>query len=51
MGWLNPLNDSAFFKPIMDQENLIEFLNAVLNPGGQKKLVSLELLDNNKTIK
>jgi len=43
---LNPLNDYAF-KQIMDKENLIPFLNAVLNPDDQKKLVSLELLDNN----
>jgi predicted transposase/invertase (TIGR01784 family) len=46
MDRLNPLNDYAF-KQIMDKENLIEFLNAVLNPDDQKKLVSLELLDNN----
>jgi predicted transposase/invertase (TIGR01784 family) len=46
MDRLNPLNDYAF-KQIMDKENLIPFLNAVLNPDDQKKLVSLELLDNN----
>lgn len=46
MDRLNPLNDYAF-KQIMDKENLIPFLNAVLNPDDKKKLVSLELLDNN----
>jgi predicted transposase YdaD len=46
---LNPLNDYAF-KQIMEKENLIAFLNAVLNPDDQKKLVSLELLDNNKEL-
>ncbi|HEX3045081.1 MAG TPA: Rpn family recombination-promoting nuclease/putative transposase [Bacillota bacterium] len=49
MDRLNPLNDYAF-KQIMDKENLIPFLNAVLNPDDQKKLVSLELLDNNKEL-
>jgi hypothetical protein len=34
----------------MEKDNLIAFLNAVLNPDDQKKLVSLELLDNNKSI-
>jgi len=43
---LNPLNDYAF-KQIMEKDNLIAFLNAVLDPDDQKKLVSLELLDNN----
>lgn len=46
MDRLNPLNVYAF-KRIMDKENLIPFLNAVLNPDDQKKLVSLELFDNN----
>jgi predicted transposase/invertase (TIGR01784 family) len=46
---LNPLNDYAF-KQIMEKESLIAFLNAVLNPDDQKKLVSLELLDNNKEL-
>ncbi len=46
MDRLNPLNDYAF-KQIMDKENLIPFLNAILNPDDQKKLVSLELIDNN----
>jgi predicted transposase YdaD len=41
MDRLNPLNDYAF-KQIMDKENLIPFLNAVLNPDDQKKLVSDE---------
>lgn len=48
MDRLNPLNDYAF-KQIMDKENLIPFLNAILNLGDQKKPVSLELLDNNIT--
>jgi len=43
---LNPLNDYAF-KQIMEKDNLIAFLNAVLDPDDQQKLVSLELLDNN----
>lgn len=47
---LNPLND-YIFKRLMGEEeskeNLIAFLNAVLNSNDQKKLVSLELLDNN----
>jgi predicted transposase/invertase (TIGR01784 family) len=47
---LNPLND-YIFKRLMGEEeskdNLIAFLNAVLNSDDQKKLVSLELLDNN----
>jgi hypothetical protein len=46
---LNPLND-YIFKRLMGEEeskdNLIAFLNAVLNSDDQKKLVSLELLDN-----
>jgi predicted transposase/invertase (TIGR01784 family) len=46
MDRLNPLNDYAF-KQIMDKENLIPFLNAVLSLDDQKKLVSLELIDNN----
>jgi predicted transposase/invertase (TIGR01784 family) len=50
---LNPLND-YIFKRLMGEEeskdNLIAFLNAVLNPDDQKKLVSLELLDNNKEL-
>jgi len=31
----------------MEKDNLIAFLNAALDPDDQKKLVSLELLDNN----
>jgi predicted transposase/invertase (TIGR01784 family) len=50
---LNPLND-YIFKRLMGEEeskdNLIAFLNAILNPDDQKKLVSLELLDNNKEL-
>ena len=46
MDRLNPLNDYAL-KQIMDKENHIEILNAVLGPNDRKKLVSLELLDNN----
>ena len=50
---LNPLND-YIFKRIMGEEeskdNLIAFLNAVLYPDDQKKLISLELLDNNKEL-
>lgn len=50
---LNPLND-YIFKRLMGEEeskdNLIAFLNAVLNPDDQQKLVSLELLDNNKEL-
>ena len=50
---LNPLND-YIFKRLMGEEeskdNLIAFLNAVLNPDDQKKLVSLELLDSNKEL-
>jgi predicted transposase/invertase (TIGR01784 family) len=50
---LNPLND-YIFKRLMGEEeskdNLIAFLNAILNPDDQKKLVSLELLDSNKEL-
>jgi predicted transposase/invertase (TIGR01784 family) len=50
---LNPLND-YIFKRLMGEEeskdNLIAFLNSVLNPDDQKKLVSLELLDSNKEL-
>jgi predicted transposase/invertase (TIGR01784 family) len=50
---LNPLND-YIFKRLMGKEeskdNLFAFLKAVLNPDDQKKLVSLELLDNNKEL-
>lgn len=50
---LNPLND-YIFKRLMGEEeskdNLIAFLNAVLNPDDQKKLISLELLDSNKEL-
>jgi predicted transposase/invertase (TIGR01784 family) len=42
----NLLNDYAF-KQIMDRDNFIAFLNAVLNPDDRKRIVSLELLDNN----
>ncbi len=50
---LNPLND-YIFKRLMGEEeskdNLIPFLNAVLDPDDQKKLVSLELLDSSKEL-
>ena len=50
---LNPLND-YIFKRLMGEEeskeNLIAFLNAVLDPDDQKRIVSLELIDNNKEL-
>jgi len=51
---LNPLND-YIFKRIMGEEeskeNLISFLNAILDVDDQKKLVSLEIIDNKELTK
>lgn len=51
---LNPLND-YIFKRIMGEEeskdNLIAFLNAVLDADDRKKLVSLEIIDNKELTK
>lgn len=51
---LNPLND-YIFKRIMGKEeskdNLIAFLNAVLDADDRKKLVSLEIVDNKELTK
>lgn len=51
---LNPLND-YIFKRIMGEEeskdNLIAFLNAILDLDDQEKLVSLEIIDNKELIK
>ena len=51
---LNPLND-YIFKRIMGEEEskdeLIEFLNAVLDVDDRKKLVSLEIIDNKELTK
>ncbi|WP_040428799.1 Rpn family recombination-promoting nuclease/putative transposase [Acetivibrio cellulolyticus] len=51
---LNPLND-YIFKRIMGEEeskdNLIAFLNAVLDADDRKKLVSLEIVDNKELTK
>lgn len=48
---LNPLNDYIFKRIMEDAENLIAFLNAVLEPNDQKKLVSLEVIDNKELTK
>ena len=51
---LNPLND-YIFKRIMGEEeskdNLISFLNAILDSDDKKKLVSLEIIDNKELTK
>jgi predicted transposase/invertase (TIGR01784 family) len=50
---LNPLND-YIFKRIMGEEeskeNLISFLNAVLDVNDKKKLASIEIIDNKELI-
>ncbi len=54
MNRLNPLND-YIFKRVMGEEeskdNLISFLNAVLDTDDRKKLVSLEIIDNKELTK
>jgi predicted transposase/invertase (TIGR01784 family) len=46
MDRLNPLNDYIFKRLMEDTDRLIAFLNAVLDAKDQKKLVSLEIIDN-----
>jgi predicted transposase/invertase (TIGR01784 family) len=46
MNRLNPLNDYIFKRLMEETENLIAFLNAVLDAKDQKRLVSLEIIDD-----
>ncbi|KUO49283.1 MAG: hypothetical protein APF76_15885 [Desulfitibacter sp. BRH_c19] len=51
---VNPLNDFIFKKLLGEEDskdNLIAFLNAVLDPVDRKKLVSLEIVDNKELTK
>jgi DNA-binding phage protein len=46
MNRLNPLNDYIFKRLMEDTEHLIVFLNAILDAKDQKRLVSLEIINN-----
>ncbi|MEW6624997.1 MAG: Rpn family recombination-promoting nuclease/putative transposase, partial [Bacillota bacterium] len=51
---VNPLNDFIFKKLLGEEDskdNLVAFLNAVLDPEDKKKLVSLEIVDNKQLTK
>jgi hypothetical protein len=48
-GRYNPLNDFLFFKVMGekgDEEQLLGFLNAVLNRHGDEKMSSIEIIEN-----
>jgi predicted transposase/invertase (TIGR01784 family) len=46
MNRLNPLNDYIFIKLMEEPDMLIVFLNAVLDAKDQKRLISVEIINN-----